>query len=67
MSLDRTLASTHLFVVKYLAWFGEWTFVLLYQFGTVLVGIVRSKYVVLFLDIVSDYNVTSKFVGVLIA
>ncbi|CAF3890575.1 unnamed protein product, partial [Rotaria sp. Silwood1] len=46
----------------YLAWFIGWNSVLLYLFAVLTVVVAWSKHVVLFIDIVSDYNVTSMIV-----
>ena len=67
MSLDKTLAFTRLFVVEYAAWFVGWNSAVLYQFSAVVVIVGWSKQVILFIDIVSDYNVTSKLVNAPIA
>ncbi|CAF0989522.1 unnamed protein product [Rotaria sp. Silwood1] len=47
---------------EYLAWFIGWNTGLLYLFGILTVTVAWGKYVVLFVDIVSDYNVTSMIV-----
>ncbi|CAF4901336.1 unnamed protein product [Rotaria sp. Silwood1] len=44
---------------EYLAWFNGWNSILLYLFGILTVTVAWSKHVALFIDIVSDYNVTS--------
>ncbi|CAF2604017.1 unnamed protein product [Rotaria sp. Silwood2] len=47
---------------EYLAWFIGWNSALLYLFGVFTVSISWSKHVVLFVDLVSDYNATSMIV-----
>ncbi|CAF4526069.1 unnamed protein product, partial [Rotaria sp. Silwood1] len=47
---------------EYLAWFIGWNTGLLYLFGILTVTVAWSKHVALFVDIVSDYNVTSMIV-----
>ncbi|CAF4513457.1 unnamed protein product [Rotaria sp. Silwood1] len=47
---------------EYLAWFIGWNTGLLYLFGILTVTVAWGKYVVLFVDIVSDYNVASMIV-----
>ncbi|CAF3807643.1 unnamed protein product [Rotaria sordida] len=44
---------------EYLAWFIGWNSALLYLFAALTVIVAWSKYVVLLIDILSDYNVTS--------
>ncbi|CAF4579062.1 unnamed protein product [Rotaria sp. Silwood2] len=52
---------------EYLAWFIGWNSALLYLFAMFTVTVAWSKHVTLFIDIVSDYNVTSKIVGAPVA
>ncbi|CAF3552845.1 unnamed protein product [Rotaria sp. Silwood1] len=47
---------------EYLAWFIGWNTGLLYLFSILTLTVAWGKYVVLFVDIVSDYNVTSMIV-----
>ncbi|CAF0883601.1 unnamed protein product [Rotaria sp. Silwood1] len=47
---------------EYLAWFIGWNSALLYLFGVLTVVVAWSKHVVLFVDIVSDYNATRMIV-----
>ncbi|CAF1435935.1 unnamed protein product [Rotaria sp. Silwood1] len=47
---------------EYLAWFIGWNSALLYLFALLTVSVAWSQHVVLFIDIVSDYNVTSMIV-----
>jgi APA family basic amino acid/polyamine antiporter len=44
--------------LEYLAWFIGWNYALLYQLGTLVAVVNWSKYVVHFINHVSDYNVT---------
>ncbi|CAF1552617.1 unnamed protein product, partial [Rotaria sordida] len=52
---------------EYLAWFIGWNSGLLYLFGTSIVTVAWSQHVVLLIDILSDYNVTSMIVQAPIA
>ncbi|CAF1647947.1 unnamed protein product, partial [Rotaria sordida] len=55
--------SVYIYVyVEYLAWFIGWNSVILYLFSVLTVVVAWSKHVVLFIDIVSDYNVTSMII-----
>ncbi|CAF4093334.1 unnamed protein product [Rotaria sordida] len=47
---------------EYLAWFIGWNSGLLYLFGMLTVAVAWSKHVILFIQIVSDYNVTNMIV-----
>ncbi|CAF3420028.1 unnamed protein product [Rotaria sp. Silwood1] len=47
---------------EYLAWFIGWNSAQLYLFAVLTVTVAWSKHVALFIDIVSDYNVTSMIV-----
>ncbi|CAF4477903.1 unnamed protein product [Rotaria sp. Silwood2] len=47
---------------EYWAWFIGWNSALLYLFAVLTVTVAWSKHVVLFVDLVSDYNVTSMIV-----
>lgn len=48
--------------VEYLAWFIGWNYALLYQLAALTVVVNWSKYLVNFIELVSDYNVTSAVV-----
>ncbi|CAF4178513.1 unnamed protein product [Rotaria sordida] len=52
---------------EYLAWFIGWNSALLYLFAILTEAVAWSKQVVQFIDIVFDYNVTSRFVQAPIA
>jgi APA family basic amino acid/polyamine antiporter len=60
-SLDGRLFFLLLFV-EYLAWFIGWNYALLYQLAALTVVVNWSKYVVHFINLFSNYNVTKSIV-----
>jgi APA family basic amino acid/polyamine antiporter len=56
-----------LFVIEYPAFFIGWLSTLLYQLGTSVAVIHWSRFVVHFINQISDYNITSSIVGAPVA
>jgi APA family basic amino acid/polyamine antiporter len=56
-----------LLFIEYLAWFIGWNYALVYQLAALTVVVDWSKYVVHFINLFSNYNVTSSVVGAPIA
>ncbi|CAF0960448.1 unnamed protein product [Rotaria sordida] len=53
---------THVALGEYLAWFIGWNSGLLYLFGVMTLAVSWSNHVAIFVDILSDYNVTNMIV-----